>query len=69
MSSQSLQILGKYLRKPCDRILIAATVRRQPISLVSGKVPDLLAQLPALACCIDGAGAAVMEICGIFESS
>jgi hypothetical protein len=33
----------KCLAKYCNRILIVATVRRQPISTGSGNVPDLLA--------------------------
>jgi hypothetical protein len=54
--------------KPCDCILIVATLRRQPISAASGNVRVLPVQAATLMCCRDGAGGALMEIYRRFES-
>jgi len=42
-SHEPPQIIANICINTCNCILIAATVRRQPISAASGNVPDLLA--------------------------
>jgi hypothetical protein len=59
----------KYLRKHRNCIHIVATVRRQPISVASGNVPDLPAFLTSPAPRIDGISAMIVGFCAIFESS